>query len=290
MTAEHQAASRRVKKTGRKAATETRAAAASPAFQISARWGYVVRGLLYGAMGALALLLAAGRVQHTTDQKGSLQYFLNNPFGFLVLGVFAIGLAAYSLWGFVRAVYDPLRRGHDVPGVVARLGFAWSGIAYASLLLAVLQVLLGATGTLRRDSVQGIVAAALAEPAGRELTAVAGIIAIIAGLAQFVDAWRASFKGDLKRGRMNKEEFQTALLLGRFGMVSRGVVFTLTGWFIFQAALHRDPGQAHGFGAAFEALLREPAGHFTVALVGLGFVALALHSFANARWVRMNPP
>src|SRR5947209_8061250 len=135
MTAEHQAASRRVKKTWRKAATETRAAAARPAFQLTARWVYGVRGLLCGGMGALA----------------------------------------------------------------------------------VLQVLLGASGTLRRDSVQGIVAAALAEPAGRELTAVAGIIAIIAGLAQFVDAWRASFKGDLKRGKMNKEEFQTALLLGRVG-------------------------------------------------------------------------
>jgi hypothetical protein len=87
---------------------------------------------------------------------------------------------------------------------------------------------------------------------------------------------------------MNEEEFQAAVLLGRFGMISRGVVFTLTGWFIFQAALHRDPGQARGFGAAIEALLGDPAGHLTVALVGLGFVSLALHSFANARWVRMN--
>jgi hypothetical protein len=72
-------------------------------------------------------------------------------------------------------------------------------------------------------------------------------------------------------------------------MASRGVVFTMTGWFILQAALHQDAGQAHGLGKTFEALLRQPAGHLTVALVGIGFIALALHSVEYARRVRMMP-
>ena len=31
----------------------------------------------------------------------------------------------------------------------------------------------------------------------------------------------------------------------------------------------------------------EPLGHVLLAVVALGFVALGLHSWANARWVRM---
>jgi hypothetical protein len=281
--------SRKVKRTAREANRETRAAAAARPFKVAVRWGYVVRGLLYGAMGVLAILLAFGRVGHASDQKGSLEYLVSNPFGRLLLGSFAIGLAAYSLWGFVRALYDPLNRGEDPIGIAARLSFVWSGIAYASLLVAVMQVLLGFDDTLARDSVQAIVAAALAKPAGQWATAVAGLIATAAGLAQFLDAWLTSFAHDLKRRSMSKREFLIAVQLGRLGMVSRGVIFTITGWFIFQAAMHRDPGRAHSFGKAFEALLQEPAGHILVTLVGLGFVALALHSFGYAGWVRMMP-
>jgi len=272
---------------GRKANRRAKQATASPLVELGARWGYLVRGLLYGAMGLVALLLAIGRVSHGTDQKGALHYFISNPFGTLVLGSFAVGLAFYALWGFVRAVYDPLHRGKDAPALVARLGFAWSGIAYGSLLLAIVQVLLGARGTLANDSIAGFVGEALARPAGQLLTGIAGLIAIGAGLAQFVDAWRAGWAKDLKKGSMKKEEWLTAILLGRIGLVSRGVIFTMTGWFILDAAFHHDPSRAHGFGAAFDKLLQEPFGHVLVGLVGLGFVALAAHSFAYARWVRM---
>ena len=274
---------------GRKANREAKSLAGHPVVKFGARWGYVVRGLLYGAMGLIALLLAMGKSSHGADQKGALVLFVNNPLSLLVLATFAVGLAAYSIWGFVRAIYDPLHRGKDPVGLVARLGFAWSGLAYAALCLTVVQVMLGARGTLHRDSVEGVVADLLAQPLGQQLTAVAGVIGIGAGLAQFVDAYRASWAKDLKRGAMKKEEYEAAIWFGRFGLVSRGVIFSVTGWFILQAALRRDPAKAHGFGAAFEALLREPFGHLLVAVVGLGFMALAFHSFAYARWVRMMP-
>lgn len=278
---------RKVKSTARKANRRTKKATANPLFELAARWGYVVRGVLYGLMGLIGLLLALGIVGHAVDQKTSLQYIAASPFGIVVLGSFAVGLAAYSIWGFVRAVYDPLHRGEEVPGLMARLGFAWSGLAYGSLLVAVLRFLAGARGTLDQDSVQGTILAILTLPLGQPVTAVAGVIGIAAGLAQFVDAARVTFKRDLKRGAMTKVEYRTAMMLGRIGMISRGIVFTITGWFVLQAALHNDAGRAHGFGAAMEAVFKGPEGRLLVTLLALGFVALAFHSFAYARWVRM---
>jgi hypothetical protein len=170
---------------------------------------------------------------------------------------------------------------------MARLGFVWSGLAYLSLLVAILRFLAGAGETLNQDSVQSTVLTILTLPLGQPVAAIAGVIGIAAGLAQFVDAARLTFKRDLKRGAMTKVEYRTAMTLGRVGMVSRGIVFTITGWFVLQAALHNDAGRAHGFGAAIEALLKAPEGPLLVTLLGLGFVALAFHSFAYARWVRM---
>ena len=277
---------KRARRTARKASREVQEAASHPVLEFGERWGYVVRGFLYGAMGLIALALALGRVSHATDQKGALHYFISNPLGSLILGLIALGLVPYSLWGFVRAFYDPLGRGKDPPALVARLGFAWSGFAYAALLLTVVQVLLGSRGTLDRDSVESVVASVLWQPGGRLATGVAGLVAIAAGLGQFVDAWRAGFARDLKKSAMSKEEYAGAIFFGRLGMVSRGVIFTMTGWFILSAAWVDDPTRARGFGAAFDTLLVQPFGHFLVGLVGLGLLALAFHSFAYARWVR----
>lgn len=86
---------------------------------------------------------------------------------------------------------------------------------------------------------------------------------------------------------MTRAERITVDGLGRFGMVARGVIFGIVGIFVLVAGLHRDAHDAHSFGPAFAAVAREPLGHGLLAVVALGFVALGLHSWANARWVRM---
>ena len=281
---------RKARSEARQAKREVREATGNPWLKLAMRFGYVVRGVLYGVMGSLALALATGHAGHPADQRGAVAVLALNPFAKLVLAACGLGLVAYSLWGFVRAFYDPLRRGDDVPGLAARAGFAWSGFAYASLLLVVVQLLFGGDpGQLDGDSVQALVARALLTPAGRLATVAAGVIGVAAGLGQFVDAYRAPFRRDLKRREMSEEEVATAAWLGRYGMVARGVIFTMSGWFILQAGVHADATMAHGFGAAFDALMRGPAGHVAVAVVGVGFIALALHSLACARWVRMMP-
>jgi hypothetical protein len=42
-----------------------------------------------------------------------------------------------------------------------------------------------------------------------------------------------------------------------------------------------------GFGGAFMWLLTQPNGHLVLGIVALGFIALGLHSFAAALWIRL---
>lgn len=277
---------RRARRAARKAARDVAEAAANPWFERAARFGYVVRGCLYGVMGLLALEIALGAGGRGADQRQALSMLPAGPIRWTVLAAVFVGAAAYALWGFVRAVYDPLRRGDDPAGIAERLGFVWSGLAYSGLLVFVLQFLAGRTAA-EADSTQATVDAVLSRPAGRWLVLVAGLVAVAAGLGQFVDAYRAGFRKDLKRGKMNKAQRVSADTLGRLGMFARGVIFTMVGWFVFQAAWTGDPNQAHGMGAAFVKLSTEPLGHFLLGVVALGFVALGLHSFASAIWIRM---
>ncbi|HEV2035097.1 MAG TPA: DUF1206 domain-containing protein [Candidatus Dormibacteraeota bacterium] len=262
-------------------------AAASPLLRFLERLGYAARGALYTVMGLLALgiALSVGRGQ-ATDLSGSLVFLIANPYGKVVLIVMAIGLAAYSLWGFIRAIYDPLHRGSDASGYMARLGFVTSALSYAALVILALQILAGSGGA-SGDGTQKTIASILNHPGGGPLTIVIGLIAIGIGLGQFLEAYRATFKKDLKGAEMSERQRTNVIRLGRFGMFARGVTFLVIGWFIVQAGLHHDPAQVQGFGGAFTFLLGQPFGRVLLGIVALGFVALGLHSFACARWIRL---
>ena len=262
-------------------------AAANPLLELLERLGYVVRGALYAVMGLLALGIALriGGGQ-TTDLSGSLVFLIRNPFGKLVLVVVAVGLAAYSLWGFTRAIYDPLHRGKDASGYLARLGFVSSAVSYAAIVFLAVQILAGSGGPAG-DSTQKTITTILTHPGGGWLTAIIGLVAIAVGLGQFLEAYRATFQEDLKGAEMTASERKVAIGLGRFGMFARGVIFLIIGWFLLQAGIHHDPGQVQGFGGAFLFLLGQPFGRVALAAIALGFVALGLHSFACARWIKL---
>ncbi len=255
----------------RRAKTATKRGASNPWLEFLERAGYVVRGVLYAAMGTFALGLAVGLGGTATDQSGSLVILAGEP----------------AVWGFVRAIFDPLDRGDGPSGIAERLGFVWSGIAYAAIVVFALHLIAGSGTSPSHDSTQEAIARILALPAGHLATIAIGIVAIVVGLGQFVDAYRAILKKDLKRTKMNKPEKKIVDALGRLGLVSRGVIFTVVGWFVLQGGLHRDPSQVHGYGGAFLFLLAQPFGRVLLAAVAVGFIALGLHSFACARWIRL---
>jgi hypothetical protein len=273
--------------TARYAPAAVKRAASNPVVELLERVGYVARGLLYLVMGSLALGLATGVGGKATDQSGSLTTLAGGTFGKILLLTLVVGLAAYSFWGFVRAILDPLHRGDHPAGIAERLGFAWSGIAYGGLALFALELLVGTGKATAQDSTQATISRFFAYPAGHWAVIVIGLVSIAVGLGQFYMSRKATFKKDLKREEMSPAEKKYVDFLGRFGYFARGVTFTLVGWFVLQAGLHRDPAQARGFGGAFVFLLNQPYGHLLLAIVALGFVALGLHSFACARWMRL---
>ena len=271
----------------REAKSATKRTATNPWLEFLERAGYVVRGALYATMGVLALGLALGLGGTATDPSGTLVILTKFPAAKVFLIAVVIGLGAYAIWGFVRAIFDPLHRGRKAGGIMQRLGFAWSGIAYTSIALFAAKLLVGSASAKTHDSLQANIAQVLSYPAGKWVALGLGIITVGVGIAQFVEAYRALFKQDLKRGEMNEAERKIVDFLGRFGMIARGVTFTLVGWFVIQGALHRDPSKVHGYGGAFLFLLGQPFGRIMLGVVALGFIALGLHSWACARWIRL---
>jgi hypothetical protein len=270
----------------RAVAADARQAAASPFYQYAARAGYVARGVLYLYMGYAALQMAQTAASRPADQKAGLIVIAGLPLGRFILVVGIVAIVAYSAWGFIRAVYDPLHRGRDPQGIVTRLGFAWSGLSYLVLAFFAFGLLTNHAGS-QADGMEQLAAKLLAAPGGPLLTQLAGLIGVAAGLGQFYEAYRASFKKDQKRSRMSEAEKTVTDFLGRAGFLARGVVFALLGWFIFLAGSQHDSGKAAGFTGIFTFILAQPYGRPLLASVALGIIALGLHSVVLARYLRL---
>src|SRR5690242_6243701 len=138
----------------RRVRTTTKRTASNSWLEFLERCGYVIRGVLYAVMGGLALGLSFGIGGAATDQSGTVAVLGEGPAGKLLLIGVVIGLGAYSVWGFVRAIFDPLRRGRDASGIAERLGFFWSGVAYAAIAIFALQLIAGSGASPAHDATQ----------------------------------------------------------------------------------------------------------------------------------------
>src|SRR4029453_17558373 len=74
-----------------------------------ARMGFLVKGVLYMVIGALALQVAANAGGRATGPRGALTTALAQPFGHTLLLVAAIGLLGYAAWRVLQGLFDPDR-------------------------------------------------------------------------------------------------------------------------------------------------------------------------------------
>lgn len=273
-----------ISQAGRQVETTARAALRNPWVEPLARLGYAARGVVYALVGILAIQTAFGaRGNQRTDTRSALQWVAEQSTALLWL--LALGLFGYALWRVVQGVLDPENKGTDFKGLAVRAGMVASGLIYGSLALAAVRIASGS-----RDAgggTQGWTADLMTRPFGRWLVAIAGIAVLVSAFVQLRDGWTEKFRKHLKEQEMDANERQLAVKTGKLGLIARGIVFLLSGWFLIRAALQFNPAEARGLGGALETLASQPAGAWLLGLVALGLIAFGAYSILLARYRRI---
>src|SRR5687767_5265429 len=101
-----------------------------------ARLGFAVKGIVYIIIGVLATKAAIGAGGETTDQHGALETIHQQPFGRVMLLIAAVGLAGYSLWRLIEALFNPRHLQGGSKSIFKRAAQLVSGIVYGSLAIA----------------------------------------------------------------------------------------------------------------------------------------------------------
>ncbi|HKG53176.1 MAG TPA: DUF1206 domain-containing protein [Anaerolineales bacterium] len=278
---------KKIETEGKAAAKE---AAYSPTMEKLTRLGYGIKGLIYITMGLLAIQGALGKGKSPADQLGAIQTFSKLPFAQALLWIVLIGLISYSLWGVIRAIMDPLHKGKDTEGLLARGGYLVSAATYASFVVPTYRLISGGRSGSSGGSQTHLVAQIMSMPMGRILVGVVGVAAIGAGLYQIYLGIRSKFEKQFKTYALSAEQYRLAIQIGRFGTVARGIVFAIVGFFFALAAYTANPGRAQGIDGALSYLAKQPYGLWLMGIVAVGLIAFGIYSLMTAAWFRFKRP
>lgn len=259
----------------------------SPLLEGITRLGYGVRGLIYIVMGILALKLVLGQGGTLTSPQGAIAAIGRQPAGKLLLWVVLFGLISYSLWGVVRAVLDPLHKGHDLKGLLARVGFLASAFGYAILVPPTYGYITGASKSASGSLSQKFIGTIMAMPWGRWVIGIVGVAVLAGGIYQIYQGIKNNFDRQFQIYAMSPQQSKLAINAARFGTASRGFVFAVVGVLIGLAAYQANPNQPIGMDAALGILLKLPYGIWILGVVAVGLIAFGCYSMLSALWFRL---
>ena len=263
---------------------------ASPFVEKFARFGYAAKGVVYVVVGALAAMAAFGSGGDTTGSRGALQSISHQPFGRVLLGLVAFGLAGYALWQFIRAIEDPENEGTDGKAIAKRIGFFISGTIHFALVWYAIGIITGAaSGGDDDQGAKSWSATAMSYPMGRWLVFLVGLGILGYGIIQLVNAFKSKLSRRLHLGQLDPHTCRVIIAISRFGIAARGVVFGVIGIFLALAAYHHDPSEARGIAGALETLQRQPYGPWLLGTVAIGVIAYGVHQFVTARYRQISP-
>lgn len=254
----------------------------SKPFKKLAQLGYMARGVVYIVIGGMAILAATGDTGgKTTDSKGAIATILEQPLGNFMLGVLIIGLIGYALWRVVQAVKDTDRHGTSGKGLVIRGGLFTSAITHAALAVWAVKLMLGEsdssdTGGSWLSSTPGLI-----------VLGVVGVGAIGAGLAHMFKGWTARFERYMT---IPSDKRGWAKPLCQFGLIARGIVWCMVGYFLIRSALLTGGGDTKGVADALNSLAGSSHGPWLLGIVATGLMAFGVYSVLEAFYRRINAP
>ena len=267
-------------------AADAAAREAAPWVEKLARAGYAAKGAVYILVGGLALAAVFGGGGQTTGSSGALTTLSDSIWGRVALGLIALGLLGYVVWGVVRALRDP-----ENEGTGHRVFFAVTAGIYGLLAVEAARLALSAGGGGGGGGAGGggavhWSAQLMQQPFGQWLVVAAGVAVGIYGIQQLIDAWRVDLDDQLALGRLSSTGRTWAIRSGRLGLAARGLVFVIIAYYFVQAGLQASPGEARGLGGVLSSLRDTP---WLLAIVALGLLAYGVYNLVRARYRVIRP-
>jgi hypothetical protein len=245
-----------------------------------ARLGYLAKGLVFAAIGILALLALFGFAEgQVTGSDGAIHIVGRRLPGRLGFGLLAVGLSAHVFWRLYQVLIDPDERGTGFWGLVQRAGLLCSAGLYTSMLLVTLSAVtdLASVGHSGKTA-----AAALSLPGGRWLLGMVGLGVMLTGGFQLWRAWAQPFRDKWIDDGFIARFHGPMAWMSSYGIAARSVIFFLLGWSMVRAGWFSSSDEVTDVASAMWRISTETHGQILLGLMATGFLFYGLYCGLNA--------
>lgn len=246
-----------------------------------ARTGYAAKGVVYFLAGGLTFLAALNLGGQRAGQMQVLEFLDKRPFGNILLFLVGLGIACYSIWRFTQAFSDPEKIGSDTKAKFKRSAFFLSGCSYLALGYFAILKIVGSGNSGNGDKNPSFLMSDL----GLVLMGLAGVLILGRGLYQFYKAFREDFTKKMNLwfdGDKRKLVKNTATI----GVIARGVLFLIVGYFAIRAAVASNPSEMKDTGEAFSFIESSSYGSLLLGLIAFGAMGYGVFMLLTARYRR----
>ncbi|EFC82053.1 DUF1206 domain-containing protein [Parafrankia sp. EUN1f] len=279
-------AGRQVVSAGESAARRTRH---SRATDLTARLGFVARGVVYLLIGVLATQIARGNPDEQANRQGALREIADKPFGTGLLVLIAVGFAGYALWRLLEGVVGHREETDAKKRAVKRAVSVIRGVIYLVITGSTIAFLAsdGSSSGSGSGEPAPYTARVMAHSGGRWLVGAVSLVVVGVGVGMLVKGLTTGFEEKLKRAQMGPALLGAARRVGQVGYLARGVVFGLAGVFVVKAAVDFDPDEAKGFDGTLRSIADQAYGQVLLACCAAGLALFGAYSFIEARYRRL---
>ncbi|MBE9061439.1 DUF1206 domain-containing protein [cf. Phormidesmis sp. LEGE 11477] len=260
--------------------------------EVIARFGYAAKGVIYALVGILAIQAAFNWGGKVTGSTGAFETIASQPFGKVMLFLVAVGLIGYVIWRFVAAIFDPEHDDDGAKNILRRLSYAVSGIIYGSLSFVAFRIVFSGGSSSGGSSGGGSnqqTATLLSQPFGRWLVGLVAAGAVAYGFYCIYRGVKIKFRKKLKLAEMNEAAQSWVVRIGRFGLICKGIVSVIVGYFFAQAARSSDASEARTTAGALQVIEQQPFGAILMGVIAFGMLAYGVHLLVQARYRRISP-
>ena len=246
------------------------------------RAGLVGRGILYLAIGVLALRIAMGDSAQSTDKQGALVAIVQQPGGRVLLSSRPSASSPTRLWCLSKTML--VHEDSDAKAWAKRAGYLARAVIYGAAFATAVSILRAEPQGNNSAEQHGWTATVMGWPGGRLLVGLGGLALVVAAGWNVYRAVAKKFEDHLDTASMSSRTRGVVRAAAYGGLIGRAVAFAAVGWFVIQAAIDFSASEPIGLDESLRALQDESYGPAVIAIVGVGLALFGLFSFFEARY------
>ena len=241
-------------------------------------YGCIATGIIYGAIGVIAILSFLKIVDGGADENSFLAKLHKSMLGTIFIWIILLGTISYIIWRIYEAIYDPYGYGKEAKGIAKRTGIALSTVADILIAYAALQVILGTANfeiNGQPNAERQMARTMLQWHGGHWLIISIGCIICFTAAVQFFYGVTQGYKERTDMDHFSGLVKKGIHSLAWIGYTARGFILGIIGFFFVKAGVLKDAHYIVNTDKAFD-FIGDHVGHVYFILIAVGTIGYGL--------------